>query len=239
MQQQNSLHYQYNLVVIILIFIYINIIMVKHKGGNSGITPTPSNLFNFFSFMTPFLLVFFLVMISIFNMDIQGFIYLGGILMASIINIFFMNIIKNPANPDRNPLCGVLNFPFFGTTERYDSPSLNSLILCFTFAYLILPMIFNRQTNYIVIITLISLFIIDSFSQVTNKCTNASGTILGSLVGFVLGAIYYTIIYHSGNKNLLYFEEFQSNNVICKRPRKQQFKCRVFKNGELVSSTVA
>ena len=45
---------------------------------------------------------------------------------------------------------------------------------------------------------------------------------LGSLVGFVLGAIYYTLIYHSGNKGLLYFEEFQSNNVLCKRPRKNR-----------------
>ena len=216
--------------------------MVKQKGGTPGITLSPSNLFNFFSFMTPFLLVFFLVMISIFNMDIKGFIYLGGILMASIINVFFMNIIKNPADPNRNPLCGVLNIPFSSTNvagERYDSPSMNSLILCFTFAYLLLPMIFNKQINYMVIVTLISLFIIDTFSQLSNKCTNPSGTLLGSLVGFVLGAIYYTLIYHSGNKGLLYFEEFQSNNVICKRPRKQQFKCRVFKNGELVDSTVA
>ena len=192
--------------------------------------------------MTPFLLVFFLVMISIFNMDIKGFIYLGGLLMASIINIFLMNIIKNPANPNRNPLCGVLSFPFSssnGASERYNSPSLNSLILCFTFAYLLLPMIFNRQINYIIIVTFISLFVIDTFSQLANNCTDSSGTILGSLVGFILGAIYYTIIYHSGNKSLLFFEEFQSNNVICKRPRKQQFKCRVFKNGELVSSTIA
>ena len=221
---------------------YINIIMKKLRGGAPEITLTPSNVFNFFSFMTPFLLVFFLVMISIFNMDIKGIIYLGGILMVSIINIFFMNIVKNVADPNRNPLCGVLNVPFMissGANERYDSPSINSVILCFTMAYLLLPMIFNKQVNYIVIITLVSLFIIDSFSQITNACSNPAGTLLGSLIGFVLGSIYYSIIYHSGNKNLLYFEEFQSNNVLCKRPRKQQFKCRVYKNGELVDSTVA
>ena len=104
---------------------YINIIMGKQKGGTPEITLTPTNVFNFFSFMTPFLLVFFLVMISIFNMDIKGIIYLSGVLMISIINIFFMNIIKNKANSNRNPVCGVLNVPFVitsGADERYDTP---------------------------------------------------------------------------------------------------------------------
>lgn len=215
--------------------------MTKQTGGNPTLAITPSNLFNFFSFMTPFLLVFFLVMISIFNMDIKGFIYLGGILMASIINIFLMNIIKNNSDPNRNPLCGILNIPFLFSTNnlRFDNPSLNSLIISFTISYLVLPMMFNKQMNYMVIVSLFSLFIIDTFSQITNKCTKMAGSILGAMVGFLLGAIYYTLIQQSGNKNLLYFEEFQSNNVICKRPRKQQFKCRVFKNGELVDSTIA
>lgn len=214
----------------------------KQKGGAVDLAITPSNIFNFFSFMTPFLLVFFLVMISIFNMEIKGFIYLAGLLMASIINIMCMNIIKNPASNDRNPLCGVLNIPFAtqsGAGERYNSPSLNSVVLCFTMAYLLLPMIFNNQMNFMVVIALISLFVIDSISQLTNKCTDAAGTLLGSMLGFVLGAGWYTLLYHSGNKKLLYFEEFQSNKVMCSRPRKQQFKCKVYKNGELVDSTVA
>lgn len=214
----------------------------KQTGGNVDLAITPSNLFNFFSFMTPFLLVFFLVMISIFNMEIKGFIYLAGLLIASLINILCMNIIKSPASSDRNPLCGVLNFPFSSqgdAGERYDSPSLNSVILCFTMAYLLLPMIFNNQMNFMVIIVLISLFVIDTISQLANKCTNGPGTLLGAMLGFVLGAGWYTLLYHSGNRKLLYFEEFQSNNVICSKPRKQQFKCKVFKNGELVDSTVA
>lgn len=215
--------------------------MVKQIGGDSEISLTPSNLFNFFSFMTPFLLVFFLVMISVFNLDVKGFIYLGGILMASIINIFLMNIIKDPIQSDRNPLCGILTLPFSisnTANERYDNPSLNAVIICFTISYLLLPMMFNKQMNYAVVVVLFALFIIDVFSQTSNKCTKYAGSILGALVGFVLGAIYYTLIYHSGYKTLLYFEEFQSNNVICKRPKKQQFKCKVWRNGELVNSNV-
>lgn len=214
--------------------------MVKQNGGVLQINTTPTNIFNFFSFLTPFLLVFFLIMISLFNSDIKGFIYLGGVLIVSMINMLLVNIIKSDSDKDRNPLCGILNIPFFISQNTiYDNPSLNSVILCFTIAYLLLPMIYNNQINYMVIISLLSLLIIDTGSQITNKCTKPSGALLGSLVGFVMGSIYYTLIYYSGNKNLLYFEEFQSNNVICSRPKKQQFKCKVYKNGELINSTIA
>lgn len=213
--------------------------MVKQKGGIDSITLSLSNLFNFFSFLTPFLTVFFLVMVSIFNMDLKGFIYLGGILMVSIINELLMNIVKSPVNDNRNPLCGALSIPFSTANSRYNSPSLNSVIISFTFAYLFLPMIFNNQLNYAVVVAFTSIFIIDTFSQISNKCTNGAGVILGGLVGIIFGSIFYTLIFYSGYKNLLFFQEFQSNNIICKRPKKQQFKCKVYKNGELVDSTVA
>ena len=197
---------------------------------------TLSNYYNFFSFLSPFLLVFFMIMISVFNMEIKGVIYLGGILMASIINALLVNLVKQNKNSDASPLCGLFN-PF--PNQDYNSPSYNSLLISFTFAYLLRPMIFNKQINYVVIIVILSLLIMEGFCQVFNLCTNVVGTILGSLVGFILGSLYYTGIYHSGYKGLLYFEEFQSNKVICKRPKKQQFKCKVFKNGELVDSTIA
>ena len=65
-------------------------------------------------------------------------------------------------------------------------------------------MIFNNQVNYAVIISFISIFIIDSFSQLSNSCTNGAGVILGGLVGIIFGSIFYTLIFHSGYKNLLF-----------------------------------
>ena len=40
-------------------------------------------------------------------------------------------------------------------------------------------------------------------------------------------------------KEFLYFNELGSNNVVCKRPSEQTFKCSVYKNGELISSNIA
>ena len=51
----------------------------------SEIEFTYTNILQFASFISPFILGFFLVMSSIFNQDLKGFVYLAGVLMSSII----------------------------------------------------------------------------------------------------------------------------------------------------------
>ena len=46
-----------------------------------------SNIFRLISIISPLMIVFFLVMVSIFNQDLKGMVYLGGLLIASAINI--------------------------------------------------------------------------------------------------------------------------------------------------------
>ena len=41
-----------------------------------------TNVFRFISYITPVLLIFFMIMISVFNQDVKGLIYLGGVLIA-------------------------------------------------------------------------------------------------------------------------------------------------------------
>ena len=74
----------------------------------------------------------------------------------------------------------------------------------------------------------------DSYARVKNYCTNPVGVIFGLILGLVIGTIYYVIIKGSGNELLLYNTDFISNKVACSRPSKQQFKCAVYKNGELL-----
>ena len=49
------------------------------------------NILQLFSLISPLLLVFFLVMSSLFNQNLKGIVYLAGVLLASCINIFLMN----------------------------------------------------------------------------------------------------------------------------------------------------
>jgi hypothetical protein len=188
-----------------------------------------------FSAMSPLLLGFFLVMSSLFNQNLKGIIYLAGVLIASVINIFLMNQIGSKVDPDASLSCDLIKLPFL---SEFNSPAPTSLFIAFTIAYLVLPMYYNNQVNYVVLSALLCLLALDAVTKISNKCTSSGGSILGTLIGFVLGATWYTLFHQSGFDSLLYFDELQSNKVVCARPSKQTFKCNVFKGGNLISSNI-
>ena len=57
-----------------------------------------TNVFRFISYITPVLLIFFMIMISVFNQDVKGLIYLGGVLIAIFITVACKNMIKHPSD---------------------------------------------------------------------------------------------------------------------------------------------
>ena len=197
---------------------------------------TVSNVLQFFSFISPTLLVFFLFMSSLFNQNLKGLVYLAGLLITSLINIFFMNMIGSGRDENEAFSCSIFDIPH---VSQFNSPYPSSLIIAFTVAYLILPMKYNEQMNYAVLGFLLCLLGVDIITKVQNKCTTYAGSILGGLVGFLLGTIWYIFFHAAGFDSLLYFDELRSDNVVCSKPTKQTFKCSVFKNGELISSNIA
>lgn len=197
---------------------------------------TMSNVLQFFSFISPTLLVFFLFMSSLFNQNLKGLVYLAGLLIASLLNIFFMNMIGSGRDENEAFSCSIFDIPH---VSQYNSPYPSSLIIAFTLAYLVLPMKYNNQMNYAVLGFLMILLGIDILTKVQNKCTTYAGSVLGGLVGFLLGTIWYIFFHGAGFDSLLYFDELRSDNVVCSKPTKQTFKCSVYKNGELVSSNIA
>ena len=193
------------------------------------------NILELISLISPFLLGFFLVLSSLFNQNLKGFVYLAGILIAVVINIFLMNQIASPKIEGRALSCDFIGLPFM---EQFNSPAPSSLFIAFTIAYLVLPMKYNNQMNYVILASLLCLLAIDGITKVNKKCTTTGGTVLGTRVGLVLGGAWYTLFHMSGYDSLLYIDELQRNRVVCSRPAKQSFKCSVYKNGELISSNV-
>lgn len=207
------------------------------SGVYSGMQFNSDNMLKTVSILSPIIVVFFIVMSSLFNQDLKGLVYLGGILMASVINIFLMNQIGSEYKPRANEFCSLIDLPMFGSS--YDSPAPSSVIIAFTAAYLIVPMIFNSQMNYIVMAFFLIIYGIDGFYKVSASCTKTSGVILGGLTGIFLGLAWFILFHSTGYDSLLFFNDFQSNNVMCSKPSKQTFKCSVYKNGQLISSNIA
>jgi len=188
-----------------------------------------SNMLQFFSTISPILLAFFLVMISLFNTDIKGLVYLGGILIASVINLFIMNTLKVKSDKIPSPACNLMDFPL--NLNEYISPAFNTMFISFTLMYLYLPMQYISSINYPVLIFICGLLVMDAVTKISRGCTNFSGIALGFLVGSILGILYFISLWKTGHNDLLFFNAEPSNNVICSRPKKQNFKCSVMKNG--------
>ena len=157
-----------------------------------------SNMLQFFAAISPILLTFFLVMISIFNSDIKGLVYLGGILTASLINLFILNTLKVKSQTLIPPSCNLIEFPF--NLNEYVSPAFNSMFIAFTLAYLVMPMKYISGINYPVLIFITGLLVLDGATKIMGGCTTFGGVALGTLVGFVLGLIYFILIF---NKSII------------------------------------
>ncbi len=82
------------------------------------------------------------------------------------------------------------------------------------------------------------LALVNMLYQFRHKCSTAMGLVLGMAIGLLIGTGWFFLWWGSGHKDLLFYNELISNNVVCNRPAKQTFKCQVYKGGELVSSTV-
>ncbi len=191
-----------------------------------------SNLLQFFAAISPILLAFCLVMISLFNSDIKGMVYLGGILIASLINLFILNTLKVKSEKLIPSYCNLVEFPF--NLNEYISPAFNSMFIAFTLAYLYMPMQYISGMNYPVILFITGLLVLDAGTKITGGCTTFGGVALGTLIGFILGLLWFITFYSTGHEDLLYFNAEPSNNVVCARPKNQTFKCMVYKNGEVL-----
>jgi hypothetical protein len=198
-----------------------------------AIALTLSNILQFFSFIAPTLLIFFLFLASLFNQNLKGLVYIAGILMASIGNVILMNIVGSERYEDEAFSCSLFDIPF---VSKYNSPYPTTLIIGFTIAYLVMPMRYNNSMNYPVLAFLLALLVLDIYTKVQNKCTSYPGAMLGGFVGALSGLIWYGLFKITGYQSLLYFDELRSDKVMCAKASEQKFKCQVYKNGEIISS---
>lgn len=193
--------------------------------------PSLRNLFYFTSITSPWLVGFFMVMITTINGNPKGLIYLGGVLIALLFNIVMKLMIKSPADPERAKACDMLKFSY---GLNYNNPAFNTMFLAYTLAYTLFPQIVYNEYSPGFIILLSVLLASDAFVKHSMKCTEWAGIIVGLVVGILWGAGYAMIFYSTGNEKMLYFNEILSNKVMCGRPNETTFKCAVYKNGELL-----
>jgi hypothetical protein len=124
----------------------------------------------------------------------------------------------------------------------------STYVLTFTMMYFFLPMVMvSNQSNvnvvnYGVLAFFIAYIFLDLFIKSSLNCIPSffSKLVIGNVVGglFLGGVVAGVIMYGSNLKGYLFINEVNTNKEVCSMPSKQQFKCSVYKNGELVGSSI-
>jgi hypothetical protein len=201
-----------------------------------GITNAPLELFQpmnfivFFSFFSPIILATSITSMSFIFQNFKGLIYLGFLIACCILrNYIYMINGAAPVANDRT-ICTSVQY------SKYGNPTFSAFVFAFTIMYLSIPMFSNGAPNFWVFISLIAYFLIDIFIKLYKKCVVQMGDLfLNILLGLASAALIVTLMYSGGSGKYLFFNEVSSNKEICYQPKEQNFKCSLYRNGELIS----
>ena len=189
------------------------------------------NIPKIISTLSPFLISFFFLISSILDQNLKGFVYLIGVILASFSNVFLLQYFTNDdliqAEKSKPMSCGLLDFPL--VVPQTSVPCTNTIFHTFTLSYLISMMNNSGKFNPSLIIFLSIIFVIDIQSRFnpfsTKNCTTGLGIFLGALIGTAYGAIWFTLWWAAGIKEVLNYDELSSNNVKCVKS-KTKFVCK-------------
>jgi hypothetical protein len=177
--------------------------------------------------LIPYTIISFMIFTTIVNQDFAK----GGVwLVILILGFFIIPHIFYKSNLQQTP-CSFIYF-----AEYYQSCSTSSFTIMYTFVYLLLSMLQVNHINYSVIAVFIFLYFSDILGRQNINNYVFGGTFTGTLVGALWGVLGYWAAYSIGGNKLLFFSSNPSTNEYCSRPKKQQFKCSVYKNGQIIST---
>jgi len=185
----------------------------------------------------PVLIFSLMLLVSFINHDfVKGIVWLLFTIIG-LISIGYSIKIFNPETINSG-WQKVTIFPIFSTF--YNTCSLSSFLIAYTFVYLYLPMAHAKNINYSVVSLFIFFYVSDILGRRYIKLGDMPnydgiGTFTGTIVGITYGIVCYSIVSVAGDR-LTYFSRSASNNEYCSKPKKQQFKCNVYKNGQIISS---
>ena len=203
-----------------------------------GIESNLKNIYAYFSSLSPLYISAYLLISSLSNGDIgKSGMYLAGLVLVLLIHsIIAMSIggeYEDKFGSSKYKLeCNFIQVPLL---SNYMIPNLNSTLLAFIFTYLIMPMQTYNSYNVFLLGIIGAFFGINAVSKVLHGCTTLVGILISSVIGFIIGFAWFSIVLTSNPKMLFFAAD--GGRPICSRPSKQTFKCKVYKNGEVIHTT--
>ncbi len=205
---------------------------------SGGLTNTlsifePLKFIVFLTFISPILLIGTIVSLSFVFQNFKGLIYLGFLVGVILLRefMFYKNSNYEKAVND-GTICSAIQFSYIGNT------TFSIFVSCFTFLYLCFPMFINQDVNWTLTSALIFYVVLDISVKIAQGCINLRKQgiqlFLDMLMGLAFAAIITSLMYAGGSSKYLFFNELSSEKAVYNTPKQQQFKCAVYKNGELL-----
>ena len=209
--------------------------------GSSSFDMTYMSPFAALAFYSPIIMVVSILLFSVFSAaSYKGFVYIFFLFAATAARMLVMSIIAGESITNKsNPICDT------GMFLPYTNFTYSTYILVFSLVYFVAPMfIISKQNktntvNYSVILFFVTYVVYDILVKYYYKCIDMTTGILGDFLSAILLALITVVcLIASKNTNVLFINELTSNKEVCTRPSKQQFKCSVYKNGEVIGSSI-
>jgi hypothetical protein len=209
--------------------------------NTSSLTQNSIFIFRALSFYAPIIISVSIVVFSMFTATMEkAFVYFVWMFLITFIRIIvFKGLGATNMMQNLKPGCN------FGVTNIFypNDITYSIYILTFSMMYFMTPMfIMSSQhninaINFGILSFYVSYITLDLF--VKSECISImTSSVFANIVsGILLGStISGLIMYGSEMKKYLFMNEVNNNQEVCSKPSNQQFKCRLFKNGELVGN---
>ena len=193
-------------------------------------------------FFSPMIIPMSLCAISIAQQNVNCLFYLFTLLFSLMIRNYAIGTgnIKNTLINENTDICSAINYGSVNGNMTF-----SIFIIAYSIFYLYTPgYVIISQTNIGLLLVLILYAILDIMIKKNLGCfqyksVNFMGLFFNLLGGSIAGYIAVTILYTLKLTNYLYFNMLSSNAMTCSVPKQQSFKCTVYKNGQVISSTTA
>jgi hypothetical protein len=192
---------------------------------------------NILTTFSPIIIAAIFTSFSFIFQNFKGLVYLVFLIFALILrNIIFY--IVSDSTPDLANLISTNKCHSMSMTDNDTGAGFNIFIFAFTAGYAFLPMVINKTINIFILTAFILYAGFDMLWKNYNRCIFSIPIILVNLLfGLIIGITIVLALSGSGNSKLLFFNEYSSDKEICSMANKQQFKCAVYKNGQLIGSS--
>jgi hypothetical protein len=190
---------------------------------------------------SPMIIPIALCSISIAQQNTNCLFYLVALLLSLMIRNYVIgkgDITNTLIDESSAEICHAINY---GSLNG--NMTLSLFLVSFTIMYLYTPGYAKlSQTNigllvFLVVYAILDIMVKKNLGCFKIKTTNFMGLFFNILGGSIAGYIAVTILYTLNLTNYLYFNMLSSNAMTCSVPKQQTFKCSVYKNGQILSST--